>query len=200
MYDMLVPIFTHGTYANTIKAIQEGKLKYPAYCWCTDTAQYGFLNKQNELEVIGIPELVGTIQNPIILSTLDDGIYQVKGQHKITASHITTYDSGAFIFVLVQTTDNGKKVSRIASDEVTKYHIFDDLSVESESYVTDAYLSEHKYATEEYLDEKIEILKHEIEDEISDLIEPVLRPMVEDIIDESIQSEDDANIRQLFDN
>ena len=197
---MLTPIFTHGTYANTIKAIQDGKLKYPAYCWCTDTAQYGFLNKQNQLEVIGIPELVGTIQNPIILSSLNDGIYQVKGQHKITASHVTTFDSGAFIFVLVQTTDDGKKVSRIASDEVVRYHILDDLSVTEEAYITSAYLEEHGYVTEADVDVKIAILKAEIEGEIEELVIPLIEPIVDRLIDEKILPEDDEDIRALFDN
>ena len=197
---MLAPIFTHGTYENTIKAIQEGKIKYPSYCWVTDRGQYGFLNKQNQLEIIGIPELTGTIQNKIILSALDDGLYQVKGQHKITDDHPTTFDSTSFILVVVQTVDGVKKVSRIASDEVVRYEIGDDLTVTEDAYVTESYLKEHGYADEEYIDEKIAILKAELEDEIEELVEPVVRPMVEAIIDEDIQEEDDEEIRKLFDN
>ena len=197
---MLAPIFTHGTYENTIKAIQEGKIKYPSYCWVTDRGQYGFLNKQNQLEIIGIPELTGTIQNKIILSALDDGLYQVKGQHKITDDHPTTFDSTSFILVVVQTVGGVKKVSRIASDEVVRYEIGDDLTVTEDAYVTESYLKEHGYADEEYIDEKIAILKAELEDEIEELVEPVVRPLVESIIDEDIKEEDDENIRNLFDN
>lgn len=197
---MLAPIFTHGTYANTVKAIEEGKIKYPAYLWISDKGQYGFLNKQNQLEVIGIPELTGTIQNKIILSTLDDGLYQVRGQHKITADHPTTYDSSSFILVVVQTINEGKKVTRIASDEVVRYEIGDDLSVTEDAYVTESYLKDNEYVTDEYVDDKIEILKHELEDEIEELVEPVVQPMVEDIINREIQPEDDENIRNLFDN
>ena len=195
---MLAPIFTHGTYENTVKAIADGKIKYPAYLWISNRGQYGFLNKQNQLEVIGIPELTGTIENKIILSSLDDGLYQVKGQHKITADHPTTFDSASFILVVVQTIGGGKKVTRISSDEVVRYVIEEDLSVTEDAYVTESYLKDHDYATEEYLDVKIEVLKHELEDEIEELVTPVVEPLVRQIIDEEIQEESDENIEKLF--
>lgn len=197
---MLAPIFTHGTYENTIKAIADGKIKYPSYCWITDKGQYGFLNKNNQLEVIGIPELTGTIQNNIILSSLDDGIYQVKGQHKITADHPTTFDSTSFIIVVVQTIGGSKKVRRITADELTTYVIGEDLSVTENEVATKDYLDDHGYATDEYVDDKIAVLKTELEDEIEELVEPVVRPMVESIIDEEIQPESDENIENLFNN
>lgn len=197
---MLAPIFTHGTLENTKKAMQEGKIKYPAYCWCTDVSQYGFINKHNELEFIGIPELTGTLENKIILSSLDDGLYQVKGQHKITADHATTFDSSSFILVVVQTTAEGKKVRRITADELTTYTIGEDLSVTANEVATKDYLDEKGYATEDYVDAKIAVLKQELEDEIEELVEPVVRPMVEQIIDEEIQPEDNSKIDELFNN
>ena len=179
---MLAPIFTHGTYVNTIKAIQEGKIKYPCYCWITDIEQYGFLNKNNQLETIGIPELTGTLENKIILS----------------ADYPTTFDCSSPILVVVQTIGGLKKVVRIASDELIRYTINEDLSVTEEAYITQSYLDEKGYATEDYLDERIAVLKAELEDEIEELVEPVVEPMVEEIINRDIQPEDDENIRNLF--
>lgn len=201
---MLAPIFTHGTYENTIKAIQEGKIKYPSYCWITDKEQYGFLNKQNELETIGIPCLTGTIQNPIILSTLNDGLYQVKGQHKITASHTTTFDSSSFIMVVVQTIGGIKKVARIASDEVVRYEIGDDLSVTQDAYVTESFLKDNEYVTEDYVDDKIAameaIILADVEAALPDMLAPIVRPVVDEEIDRMIQPEDNQNIEDLFNN
>ena len=195
---MLAPIFTHGTYANTIKAIQEGKIKYPGYCWIVDTSQYGFINKNNELEMIGIPELTGTLENKIILSSLYDGLYQVKGQHTITADYPTTFDCTSPIIVVVQTIGGIKKVRRITADELSVYTINEDLTVSVDEVATKDYLDEKGYTTEEQLDEKIAVLKAELEDEIEILVEPVVRPMVEEIINRDIQPEDDENIRDLF--
>ena len=195
---MLAPIFTHGTYENTIKAIESGKIKYPSYCWITDKGQYGFLNKNNELEVVGIPELTGTLDNKIILSSLNDGLYQVKGQHKITADHATTFDCSSYIIVIIQTINETKKIRRITADELTTYIVGEDLSVKSNEVATKEYLDDKGYSTEEELDEKIAVLKAELESEIEDLVEPVVLPLVQGIIEEEIQPEDDEKIRELF--
>lgn len=199
---MLAPIFTHGTYANTIKAIEEGKIKYPGYCWIVDTSQYGFINKNNELEMIGIPELTGTLENKIILSSLYDGLYQVKGQHTITADYPTTFDCTSPILVVVQTAGGVKKVRRITADEVVGYTINEDLSVDTNPVATEDFLKDEGYAKEDYVDEKIAameaVILADVEAALPDMLEPILRPVVEDVVDQTIQSESDENIRELF--
>lgn len=199
---MLTPIFTHGTYDNTIKAISEGKIRYPAFCWVTDRGQYGFLDKDNNLEVIGIPEFTGTLDNVLILSTFDDGLYQIKGPHKITASHSTTFDSSSFIIVIVQTINGVKKVRRIDADEVTEYTIEEDLSVTVSEMATKDYLVEMGYATEDYVDEKMAameaVIMADVEAALPGMMEGIVRPVVEEVVDETIQPEDDDNIRDLF--
>lgn len=170
---MLTPVFTHGTYENTIKAIQEGKIRYPAYCWIVDRGQYGFINKTNELEIIGIPEFVGTLDNVIILSDFDDGIYQVKGQHKVTSDAYTTFDTASFIFVIVQTIDGEQKIRRITADEIYDYVVIDGEVAHETTQVTTDYLDANGYVTDED---------------------------VSRIIDESLVDYDDDTIRSLFDN
>lgn len=197
---MLTPIFTHGTYANTIKAIQDGKLKYPAYCWCTDVQQYGFLNKEGELETIGIPTLTGTAANEIILSSLDDGLYEIIGQHKITADDETTYYSMSNILCVVQTIDGKKKVKRITADDICNYTVEEDLSVTQDIVATQEWIKEQGYADKAYIDYKFEILKQQIEEEIESLVEPVVYPMVTRIIDAEIQNVPDEDIENLFGN
>lgn len=196
---MLTPIFTHGSYENTIKAIETGKIKYPAYCWITNRGQYGFINKSNELEVIGIPELVGTLDNTLILSILDDGLYQIKGQHKITANDETVYYSMSPILCVVQTLEGKKKVKRITADDICNYTVEEDLSVTRDTVATQEWIKEQGYADEAYIDYKFEILKQQLDAEIEDLVEPVVYPMVTSIIDAEIQDIPDDDIEDLFD-
>lgn len=199
---MLAPIFTHGTYDNTIKAITDGKIKYPAYCWITDRGQYGFLNKQNQLEIIGIPEFTGTMQNPIILSSLDDGLYQIKGQHKITAEDDTTFYSMTSIICVVQTLDEKKKIKRITADEIIDYVVNEDLSVARDIIVTESYLESKGYVDAEYVDRKIaameQIIKDDIEAALPEMIEPIVRPVVEDVVDDTVQDIPEEDIEDLF--
>lgn len=199
---MLAPIFTHGTYDNTINAITDGKIKYPAYCWITDRGQYGFLNKQNQLEIIGIPEFTGTMQNPIILSSLDDGLYQIKGQHKITAEDDTTFYSMTSIICVVQTLDEKKKIKRITADEIIDYVVNEDLSVARDIIVTESYLESKGYVDAEYVDRKIaameQIIKDDIEAALPEMIEPIVRPVVEDVVDDTVQDIPEEDIEDLF--
>ena len=195
---MLTPIFTHGTLKNTQKAIIEGKIKYPAYCWCVDVSQYGFINKYNQLELIGIPTKVGTSDDIVILSSLEDGLYQIKGLHKITARHSKTFDSDSFIFAVVQTIGETKKVRRITADELTEYTIEEDLSVTENEVITKEYLDDEGYITEEDLEHEIDILRDELEDEIVEFIPVLVDPLVREIISEEIGSSSQESIDALF--
>lgn len=191
---MLTPIFTHGTLENTIEAIAEGKIKYPGYCWCWDTDQYGFINKQNQLDLIGIPTLVGTQDHIVVLSSLADGIYQVRGLHKVTATHSETYDSESNILVVVQTIGETKKVRRITSDELTAYTIEEDLSVIEDEVITQQYLYDNEYITAEDLENELVIFKEEIMEEFESIIDPIVR----NIIDEEITPISEQHIDALF--
>ena len=193
---MQYPTFAHGHMANIEKAIAEGRIKYPSYIWCTDQDVYCFLNKDGELEKCGIPQLTGTLENQLILSSLDDGLYEVKGQHKITANDETTFYSFSYIFVIVQTIDGRKKIRRITADDLTTYTVEDDLTVTSDVVATATYLKENGYATESYLDAKIEILKAEIEADLDSYIEE----KVIQVIDDTIEDIHDEDIEDLFNN
>lgn len=196
---MKSPVFAHGRMENVRRAIENGTLKYPSYVWIDDTDQYAFLNKYEQLEICGIPQLVGTLENQIILSLLDDGLYQVKGNHKITANDPTTFLSASYVLCVVQTIDNQKKVKRITADEIVDYVIEEDLTVTKDAIATEKYLEQKGYADEDYIDAKIAALKLEIEDEIEVLVEPVIEPIVDRLLDIKIGSIDNQEIEDLFD-
>jgi hypothetical protein len=129
------PTFAHGKKANAIAAIESGKIKYPAYVFMQDVSQYGFVNKENELETVGIPTLVGTLDEKVILSSLEDGIYQVKGEHQITEDS-TTFVTSSYILAIVQTIDGIKKIRRITADESTVYSLEPDKPVVVDTIAT----------------------------------------------------------------
>ena len=199
---MLAPIFTHGTLENTIKAIAEGKIKYPGYCWCTDTSQYGFINKNNKLEMIGIPILTGTLENKVVLSSLYDGLYQIKGQYIISANYPTTFITTSPIIAIIQTINGIKKIRTITADDIVSYIINEDLSVTPNIVVTKDYLDDNEYVTEGYVDAKMAameaVIMADVESALPAMLEPILRPVVEEVVDETIQDIDSQNIEDLF--
>lgn len=198
---MLVPIFTHGTYANTIKAIEQRKITYPAYLWITDRQQYGFLNKNNELEVIGIPEYTGTLENAIILDGLIDGLYQVNGIYRITSDYPTTFSTTSNVIVIVQTINDIKKIRVITAEDLMTYTIADG-GVTSDSVVTSDYLEAKGYDTIASVDRKIiamqEAIDADVDDKIDSVIADKIEPMIDEKIDENVQGVDNENIQDLF--
>ena len=203
MKKKLIPTFAHGTLEQIRGGIAEGKLKYPSYCWVDDTNQYAFLNKYGELEICGIPSFTGTLGEEIILSELDDGLYEISGRHKITPTHPTTFDNSGFILVVVQTVGDTKKIRRIDAEDLTTY-IIDGEEVTQNEVATKEYLDAHEYTTEADVDEKIAameaVIMADVEASLPYMLEPILRPVVEDVVDQTIQSEDDESIRELFEN
>ena len=153
---MLTPIFSHGTYANTLEAIADGRIRYPAYCWLTDVEEYGFLNSNNELETIGIPCFEGAQDAPIVLSDLQDGIYQVKGYQKISPSDITTLNNDSYIFVIIETENEVQKIRRITADDLSTYTVQNDTVTNVDATVTESYLDLHEYVTQDVVDEKMD--------------------------------------------
>ena len=207
---MKTPMFAHGTYSKVKEAIEKGILKYPSYVWIDDYDQYSFLNKDGELEKCGVPKLYGSQDAIIILSALDDGIYEVSGVHKITSEHETTFLSSSPDLYVIQTINGKKKIKRITADIITDYVIEEDLSVTEDFIVTESYLKEQGYADEAYIDTKMVALKEELESEIYDYVDRAIEeaiagqvePIVEDVvdrqIDEKIQDVNDELIRDLF--
>ena len=152
---MLTPILTHGTYENTIEAISDGRIKYPAYCWLTDVEQYGFLNRDNELETIGTPCFEGTQESPIILSDLQDGIYEVKGYHKIVPSDASALNTDSRIFVVIESANEIQKIRRITPDDLNTYTVQNETVTNIDAVATESYLDSHGYITQSDIDGKM---------------------------------------------
>ena len=105
----------------------------------------------------GIPELIGTPTKPIILSTLEKGLYRIKGVYMISPTDdktITTrVDRLAFI------SETGVITIKVISDtSITDYLVEDD-------HVTFS----TEYATEVYVDNKTSIIEAQISEIISEL-------------------------------
>lgn len=200
---MKAPVFAYGTLAKLQAAVQSGKVTYPTYCWVSDTLQYAFVNKDLQIEIVGLPKLTGTLTKQIILSSLSDGIYEVKGQHKISEDSETIYLSASYILVIVSSDGDTKKVRRITADDIEDYAVSDTGTTERTSVVvTTAYLEEHHYSTEGYVDDKIAALKVTFEEEMKDYVDDIIKEQIAVLVPEEIEKHintvPEADVRKLF--
>ena len=152
-----------------------------------------------------IINLVGTLDDPIIVSELYNGIYNIKGQYKISNLIETIYLSASSVIVMVEKDGGVTHIKHITTDQITDFFISDN-SVTSHEYITDQYLKDNNYVTADYVDNKIAALEQSINEDIekyiSDIVDKQFSSMLDEKIDakidEKIQPVDNAQVQSLF--
>lgn len=164
---------------------EEGPANY--YAWNADTQTWEFL------EVFGIPERVGTTENPVILSELEPALYRIRGTYKISPNHptvfITTIDHLSFI-------DEDDNIKVITEHNITDYIVEGDDVVFVNNYATEQYL-EQNYATKIYVDDKIAVVEAEISEIISEFHDKVME-IVYEVLDIALNGIEEEYIDNLF--
>ena len=152
-----------------------------------------------------IINLVGTVGKPIMVSELDDGIYRIKGQYKISDLEETIYLSASYIIITVSKNNQNIEIKKITSDNITDY-IITNSDIYKNTYVTEQYLKDNNYTTTSYVDTKIEALELSIkedmrgyvQDAITEVFGEELDKKIDDRIDEKFVPMSDSQIRNLF--
>ena len=152
-----------------------------------------------------IVNLIGDLDNPIIIDKLDTGIYNVKGQYKISNLIETIYLSASSVIVMVEKDGDVTHIKHITTDKIADFFISDN-SVTSHEYITDQYLKDNNYATTDYVDNKIAALEQSINEDIekyiSDIVDKQFSSMLDEKIDakidEKIQPVDNSQVQSLF--
>ena len=153
-----------------------------------------------------IINLIGDLDNPIIIDKLDTGIYNVKGQYKISNLIETIYLSASSVIVMVEKDGVVTHIKHITTDQIIDFFISDN-SVTSHEYITDQYLKDNNYATTDYVDNKIAALEQSINEDIekyiADIVDKQFSSMLDEKIDakidEKIQPVDNSKVQSLFD-
>jgi hypothetical protein len=153
-----------------------------------------------------IENKMGTFETPVILSTLDTGVYNIFGKYKITTDDETEYLTGERRLVLVHNMGATTTIKVVTADGIMDFIISND-EIIRDKYLTLNYLNEHGYTTEEYVNERIKeldlISRTELDDYVKDYIDNVLEEMIEEKLDNALskkfQDIPDSEIYELFD-
>lgn len=165
---------------------EEGPANY--YAWNAETQTWDFL------EVFGIPERVGTAENPIILSELEPALYRIRGTYKISPNHPTTFITTIDHLSFVDEDDN---IKVITEHNITDYIVEGDDVTFVNTYATEQYLDEH-YATKIYVDDKIAVVEAEISEIISEFHDKVME-IVYEVLNIALNGIEEEYINDLFD-
>lgn len=169
----------------------------------TDTSSIDY----NTLGNKPITNIIGTTENPIVISELNDGIYSVKGEYKIANTEETIFLAAASSLFIVDKSTEGILIKKITSSDIIDYSIKGS-AVSYSSIVTHTFLEEQGFATTKYVDEKILALdfirKEDVNKYVNDLVMSILNEeldsMVDKKIDEKIQVTSSEQVEELFTN
>ena len=143
-----------------------------------------------------IVNLVGTLDDPIMVSELDGGIYNIKGQYKISNLIETIYLSASSVIVMVKKDGDATCIKHITTDQITDFFISGD-SITSQEYITDQYLKDNNYSTTNYVDSKIAALEQSIKEDIQQYISDIVEEQFSTVLDEKIESKIDEKIKPV---
>ena len=194
------------TYVGQVVSILEGetyrgyivnqntkqKTTYYTVSPLTDTSSIDY----NTLGNKPIINLVGTLDEPIILSNLDNGTYSILGQYMVYPKDITTFLNASPIIVLIEIQDSKKYIKKISSTEIIDYEINED-SISCKKYLTDLFLKENGYATISYVDNKIATLDFITKNEITEYVDNLVNEKLENILDSKIDAKIDEKIQPV---
>lgn len=137
-----------------------------------------------------IVNMIGESDNPIIISTLENGTYSVTGHFKIATNDVTIHLNPNATLFLVSHNDSDVFIKMIATKEIVDYQVTNDISAAKDQYITEDFLRDNGYATITYIDEKIAALglaeKSEMEIYVQELISESIQSTIVPIVDERI--------------
>ena len=143
-----------------------------------------------------IVNLVGTLDNPIIISDLNDGIYNIKGQYKISDLIETIYLSASSVIFTVRKDADKTFIKSITSNNISDFCISNG-SISSHEYITDQYLKDNNYVTAEYVEVKIQALQQSIEDDVKQYVSTIVNEQMGTVLDEKIEAKINESIESV---
>ena len=197
------------TYEGQIVAIlQENDEKYSGYIVNKNKVGEFYVSPLSESGQIDYDSLgnkpvinkIGTLNSPITVDQLEDGIYKIRGQYKLTESAITIYLSSNDNFFLVKTENDITYIKKISAMDITDYTVNSDGSISASTIPTTKILK--NYATKSYVDDKIAALdlltKDDVTTYVADIINNTIDEKIETKVNKMYTPADNAEIQQLF--
>ena len=158
-----------------------------------DNIDYGTLGNRP------VENLIGTLDEPVIITELNSGTYKIKGQYKISDDYGTVFLSSDGDLFLTEKTSTENRIKRITKDTIQDF-VISDSDIVKRTYITDEYLIGCGYSTTEYVDNKVlaleESIRVDIEAYVEQTVEDVITQKVDSIIDERLDVKLDERIQE----
>lgn len=119
--------------------------------------------------------LIGTLVVPVKISSLDDGIYKVKGQSIIGGNNTTVQSSADDVLYLVShdADTSSTTITKMQGKSITLYFIQQDGEYTTDRYITENWINEQNFASA---------------DSVKEYVSNIIEETVLDVLDEHIDA------------
>ena len=146
-----------------------------------------------KLTDVPIKMLIGSLVVPVTISTLDDGIYKVKGQFIIGGNNTSVRSSADDVLFLVSHDDDthSTTITQIQGKSILLYFIQQDGEYTTDKYITEQWINQQNFMT---ADSVKEYVQDQITQSVSDLVDQKL----DEVLDKKFSGLDSADIANIF--
>ena len=132
----------------------------------------------NKLSDVPITNLIGTLVVPVKISSLDDGIYKIKGQCIIGGNNTTVQSSADDVLYLVShdADTSSTTITKMQGKSITLYFIQQDGEYTTDRYVTEKWINEQNFANAD-----------SVKEYVSNIIEETVLNVLDDHIDAALE-------------
>ena len=140
-----------------------------------------------------IEYLIGSLTVPVTISTLDDGIYKIKGQFIIGGNSTTVHSSADEVFFLVSHDEDthGTSITQFQGNSILIYFIQQDGDYVTDKYVTEKWVNDQNFMS---ADSAKQFIQEQLELTVSELVDK----KIDEALDKKIGGLESTDIANIF--
>lgn len=154
----------------------------------------------NKLSDKPIINMIGSLNAPVYITSLEDGIYKIKGQYIIGGSNTTVNLSPEDAFFLVShdpDIQNKMTITKIQGDSITLYFLESDGTYRTDKYITEEWIKAQNFMSAESVKEYV---SQAIQESVADVIDQQLDEKLDSALDKKIGGISTEELTNIFNN
>lgn len=154
----------------------------------------------NKLSDKPIINLIGSLNAPVYISSLDDGIYKIKGQFIIGKSNTTVQSSAEdILFLISHDPELPEKITitKIQGTSIVLYFLQTDGTYRTDKYITENWIKDQNFMS---ADDAKEFITESIKEIASEIIDQQLDARLDSALDKKIGGISTEDLTNIFSN
>lgn len=149
----------------------------------------------NTLTDIPITNLTGSLSKVINVSSLNDGVFKIKGQFMIGGNHTTIQSSSTDCFFIVSHDDTQISITQLCGKSIQIYFIQKDGSYVSDRYITEKWITEQDFITSANVKDYVREI---VTDTVVQIIDETLDERLDIALESKIGGINSDDIKKIF--